>query len=89
MEIIKKWTAIKVETTIVDSVVKVDFIYGEQTGPRYGLKDKPKEEHDTEDKAIEYAFKEDWSATWLIVPVVRFKSPAVLNNDLKKITREG
>lgn len=71
MKIFKQYTAIQLKTKSVDDTVEVKLKYGEITGPYYS-KDYPKEIHDSEEEAIEYAYKTDKWATWLIVPVIQF-----------------
>lgn len=71
MKLIKKYTAIKLETKTVDNTVKVKLSYGEKTGPYYSVT-YPEQEFDSEEEAIEYAYKFDKYAKWLIIPVIRF-----------------
>lgn len=56
MNIIKKYTAMQIGTQTVNDNVKVSLEYGEITGPYYS-QEYPKEEFDTEEEAIEYAYK--------------------------------
>lgn len=72
MKIIRKYTAIRLETTNVDDYVNVKLTYGEISGPHYNLQ-YPTEEFDSEDEAIEYAYKSNKYHKWLIVPIIKFK----------------
>lgn len=71
MKLIKKYTAIQLETTEVDHELKVDLTYGSME-MNWGGYDHPDEIHDTEEEAIEYAYKTGKYAKWLILPVVSF-----------------
>ena len=72
MKIIKKYTAIQIETNTVNRTVKIELEYGEIEGPYYS-QERPETEFDTEDEALEYAHKKNKYATWLIVPIVKFE----------------
>lgn len=72
MEIIKKYTAIQIETNTVNRTVKIELEYGEIEGQYYS-QERPETEFDTEDEALEYAYKKDKYATSLIVPIVKFE----------------
>lgn len=71
MKIIKKYTAIQLNTETVNDDVNVKLTYGKIEGPYYS-RDHPIEEFDTEDEAIEYAYKINKWCSWLIVPIVKF-----------------
>lgn len=71
MKPIKKYTAIILTTKTVDDSVKVKLSYGEIDGPYYNRR-YPEEEFDTEEEAIEYAYKRCKYSTWMIVPVITF-----------------
>ena len=71
MKAIRKYTAIQLGTETVNGKVNVKLTFGEITGLYYNTT-HPKEEFDTEDEAIEYAYNFDKWGRWLIVPVVRF-----------------
>lgn len=71
MKLIKKFTAIQLHTQHVDDQVRIELSYGGITGPYYS-RDYPEEEFDTEDEAIEYAYKQNPWARWMIVPIIRF-----------------
>lgn len=71
MKIIKKFAALRLNTVTVNNDVKAEFEFGQITGPYYS-QEHPKEEFDTEQEAIEYAFKQSKYATWMIVPIIRF-----------------
>lgn len=67
----KRYTAIKLSTEKVNDNVNVKLMYGTIDGPHYS-QEHPKEEFDSEQDAIEYAYKTDKYSKWLILPVVRF-----------------
>lgn len=71
MNPVKKYTAIQLGTETVNDSVNVKLSFGEITGPYYNTI-HPTEEFDTEDEAIEYAYKFDKWCRWLIVPIVKF-----------------
>ena len=71
MKILKQYTAIKLSTETVDNTVEVKMQYGKISGPYYS-QNHPEEIHNSEEEALEYAYKIDKWATWLIVPVIRF-----------------
>lgn len=73
MKIIKKYTAIKLETETVgdNEFQNVKLTYGAIGGPYYS-RDYPTEEFDTEEEALEYAYKTDKYARWLVIPFVKF-----------------
>lgn len=71
MELIKKFTPIQIYTKTVNDRVNIKLTYGEIEGPYYS-QEEPDEEFDSEDEAIEYAYKKDKHANWLIVPRISF-----------------
>lgn len=71
MELIKTFTAIQLSTRTTDDVVNIKLSFGVISGPFYS-RDYPKEEFDTEQEAIEYAFKTEKYGRWLILPIIRF-----------------
>lgn len=71
MKIEKKYTAIQFGTETVNDKVNVKLSFGEITGPYYSST-HPTEEFDTENDAIEYAYKINKWGRWLIVPIVKF-----------------
>jgi len=71
MQINKQFTAIKVETTNIDSEIKLDLSYGYETGPYYD-RQYPPDTFPTEGQAIEYAYKTDKRSKWLILPIISF-----------------
>lgn len=71
MKIERKFTAIQIGTKRIDSTVEVTFEYGSISGPYYD-QEYPREEFDTEEEAIEWAFKENSYSRWMIVPIVTF-----------------
>lgn len=73
MKPIKKYTAIILTTKTVDDSVKVKLSYGEIDVPHYN-RQYPQEEFDTEEEAIEYAYKSCKWRSWIIVPVITFKN---------------
>ena len=72
MGIIRKYTAIKVDTDTVNNEVQVALTYGFKTGPYYD-QESPTELFDSEEEAISYIERTDEYATWLILPVIRFE----------------
>jgi hypothetical protein len=72
MEIIKKFTAVQINTKKVDNTVIAEFEYGRISGPYYDVTE-PKTEFETEQEAIEWAYEEDKYADWLILTKVSFK----------------
>lgn len=70
MKVIKKYTAIQLETQTINDEVKVSLSYGEITGPYY--KTHPEQEFDTEEEAIEYAYKQFKYGRWIIIPIIQF-----------------
>ncbi len=72
MKIIKKFTAIQLDTQTVDRNINIMLSFGRIAGPYYD-EIRPTEEFDTEDEAIEYAYNFNKYGRWLILPVVRFE----------------
>ncbi len=58
MKIIKKYTALKLLTTTINDVVNVSLNIGEIEGPYYS-QTTPDLIHDSEQEAIDYAYKTD------------------------------
>lgn len=73
MEIIKKYTAIQVNSKKINDNVIVEFEYGRISGPYYD-ETRPVTEFNTEEEAIEWAYTENEYANWLIVPIINFKT---------------
>lgn len=71
MKTIKKFTAMQLSTVTVNRDVNIQFSFGRISGPYYD-EEHPKEEFDTEEEALKYAYEFDRWATWVIVPIVRF-----------------
>lgn len=69
--IIKKYTAVMLDTETVNDDVNLKLTYGQIRGPYYS-RETPEEQFDTEEEAIEYAYKQNKYARWLILPVVYF-----------------
>lgn len=68
----KKFTAIQISSyNGRDDERMIDLSYGRIEGPYYSKK-YPQEEFDSEEDAIEYAFKKNQYATWMIVPIIKF-----------------
>lgn len=65
MEVIKKFTAIQIESY----KGKYDQVMVELS---YGRIEEPEEEFDTEEEAIDYAYKKSKYSKWLIVPIIKF-----------------
>lgn len=72
MKVVKKYTAIQIISENHDSIVRVKLLYGEINGPYYS-REHPQEEFDTEQEAIEWAYKENKYGRWLITPIIRFE----------------
>ena len=71
MKVIRKYTAIQLKTEIVNDVVNAKLSFGKREGTYYNVT-CPSEEFDTEEEAIEYSFKYEKYARWMIVPIIRF-----------------
>jgi len=71
LKVIKKYTAIKVGRKQVNNTIEVSLSYGDIEGPYYS-ETHPKEEFDTEEEAIEYAYEFDKYCVWMVVPVISF-----------------
>lgn len=71
MKPIKRYTAIMITTSNIDDVVIPNLSYGRIEGPYYS-QTYPTESFDTEEEAIEYCYKTDKWANWLIIPVIGF-----------------
>ena len=69
--IIRKYTAIQLNTETVNDNVNVKLSFGEISGPYYNLT-HPTEEFETEEDAIEYACQFNFYGRWLIVPIINF-----------------
>jgi hypothetical protein len=72
MNIIRKYTAIQIGTKTVDRTVEPTFEYGRISGPYYD-EEHPREEFDTEEEAIKWAYEENEYSRWMIVPIVTFE----------------
>ena len=73
METIKKFTAIQVGSKKINRTIKPTFEYGVVSGPYYD-EQHPKEEFDTEEEAIEWAYNENPFGRWMILPIITFKT---------------
>lgn len=73
MKVIKKYTAIQIGTETVNDTVKVCLEYGNIEGPHYS-REYPEQEFDTEEEAVEYAYKHGKYNTWMIVPIIQFNN---------------
>jgi len=71
MKPIKRYTAIRLLRRTVDDTVEPKLIYGEIGGPYYS-REYPTELFDTEEEAVDYAYKTDKWGNWLILPVISF-----------------
>lgn len=71
MKIIKKYTAIQLYTEKMNDSIKVKLEFGNITGPYYS-QTSPKEEFDTEEEAIKYAYETNKYRRWLILPLIQF-----------------
>ena len=65
MKVIKKFTAVKLNTEIVNDFVKIVLNYGDKD-------DWCQRVYDTEQEAIDAAYKNSKYAEWLILPIIRF-----------------
>lgn len=74
MKVIKKYTAVQISAVsdLNTEQVKVKLKYGNIEGPYYS-QTYPEEEFDTETEALEYAYKYNKYANWLILPISRFE----------------
>lgn len=73
MKIVKRYTAIQLGTETVNDKVNVKLSYGEITGPYYSTTN-PEEEFDSEEEAIEYAYKIYKWGRWIVIPIIRFNN---------------
>lgn len=71
MKIIKGYTAIQLGQKTVDDNVVVSMRYGRTSGPYYS-QGYPETYFGTEEEAIEYAYKHDRYAKWVILPTIQF-----------------
>lgn len=71
METITKYTAIKVGSQRVDDEQMVELSFGRISGSYYS-REYPETEFDTEQEAVEYAFKQNKYDNWLILPIIQF-----------------
>lgn len=67
IKLIKKYTPVILNNKYVNDSVDVDLTFGHST-----FNDSPRKEFDTEDEAIEHAFKENPWENWVIVPLIKF-----------------
>lgn len=72
MNVIRKYTAIQIDTRTVDRTVVPTFEYGRISGAYYS-EEYPREEFDTEEEAIKWAYEESEYSRWMIVPIVTFE----------------
>lgn len=72
MKVERKYTAMQIGTKTENDTVKVSLKYGEITGPYYSQQ-HPEEVFDTEEEAINYAYKHCKYSRWMIVPIVTFE----------------
>lgn len=73
-KIVRKYTAIQIKTKKIDNErVDINLTYGEIEGAYYSTT-HPQEEFDTEQEAIEYAYRKSKYANWLIIPIISFKN---------------
>lgn len=72
MKVIKKFTAIQIESCNGKNYQRdIELSYGTIEGTSYS-REYPEEEFDTEEEAIEYAYKKSKYSKWLIVPIIKF-----------------
>ena len=73
MQIIKKFTAVRISQIIEQNEYLCQLKYGtiqDSSYERY----YPETEFDNEDDAIEYAYKTGEYADWVIIPFIRFQN---------------
>ena len=73
MKVEKKYTAIMIGTSTINDTVKVSFEYGDIEGSYYD-EQRPKEEFDTEEEAIKWAYEYSKYSRWVIVPLITFQN---------------
>jgi len=73
MEIIKKFTAVQIYAKKINDEIKAELEDGNITGPYYD-RTEPETEFETEQEAIDWAYKENKHANWIILPIVSFKN---------------
>lgn len=77
MKTIKKYTAIMIleisqERHEVGDYYTPTLSFGQVRGAFYS-KEYPEKEFDTEDQAIEFAYKENKYVNWMIIPIIKFE----------------
>ena len=60
-------------TSTINDTVKVSFEYGDIEGSYYD-EQRPKEEFDTEEEAIKWAYEYSKYSRWVIVPLITFQN---------------
>ena len=73
MKVEKKYTAMQIGRRQVNSTIEVSLSYGDIQGSYYS-ETHPKEEFDTEQEAIEWAYEHDKYSRWMIVPIFDFNT---------------
>lgn len=73
MKLIKKFTAVQIYAKTINDEVKVKLEYGTITETEFD-RIEPETEFDTEQEAIEWAYKENKYGRWLILPLIRFQN---------------
>lgn len=73
MKIIRKYTAIILEYKTVNKEQKIKLTYGDISGPYYD-ETSPTKEFDSEQEAVDYAYKFDPYSKWIIIPTIEFNN---------------
>ena len=71
MKVNKKFTALQLSEHEVNRTVKAKLEFGTISGPYYN-EIYPETTFDTEEDAINWAYKESPYSTWIILPVISF-----------------
>lgn len=70
MKVIRKYVPIRLEETLSDREFIAKLSYGGEND--YGRIYNPKRYFDTDEEAIEHAYKTSAYSEWVILPVIRF-----------------
>lgn len=70
MIVIKQFTALEVKTKTVNDAKIAELQFGKDSYRTPYIET----EFDTEDEAVEYAYKANKWGTWLILPVIKFNN---------------
>ena len=58
-------------TKKVNDNIQVEFEYGDIKGPYYS-EEHPKQEFETEEEAIKYAYEFEKYGRWVVIPIIYF-----------------